>query len=144
MTTVDSRRNGVTVTWQAHCLTGPYRDVGIGLFSLPHSVVTGPWYLLLLQIDERAGVHLFTRQVVDDPLVVSHEWTGLGFGDLPATVFRSARERNSPSDIETALRSRCGLTSSTPSLAPVSPRGAFGRPFDTLRGHQARALVLAW
>lgn len=139
----DLQSDRSTRTLQTHFLAGPYREVGVGLFELPRSVVTSSWYVLLLDVDERAGVYLFTKADHDDTRVVSHEWTAPSFGDLPIAVFHAALKMGSENDVESVLRSRCEFASSALSLAPVSPRGAFGRPFDSLRGRLARAFVLA-
>ncbi|GAA1311953.1 hypothetical protein [Saccharothrix xinjiangensis] len=133
---------GVPALWRFHCLTGSYRQVAVGLFGLPPAVVAHDWYLLLLATDGGTGAYLFTR-TGDGSRVLCHEWSGQGFGDLPAAVVREVWETGATDRAEEVLRSRCALVASGPSLAPISPRGAFGRPFDDLRGRWAHALVLA-
>ncbi|MFD7660204.1 hypothetical protein ACFV4N_40025 [Actinosynnema sp. NPDC059797] len=132
----------VPALWRFHCLTGSYREVAVALFGLPPAVVAHDWYLLLLATDGGSGAHLFTR-AGDGARVLCHEWSGQGFGDLPAAVLRAVWETGATDRVEEVLRSRCALATSGPSLAPISPRGAFGGPFDSLRGRWARALVLA-
>ncbi|MFE9748337.1 hypothetical protein ACFYOT_25815 [Saccharothrix saharensis] len=134
---------GTTPPWRLHCLSGGYREVAMGLFGLPRAVVDGAWYVLLLDTDRGAGVHLFTR-VSDAPAqVVTHEWTAPDLGDLPSALLEAAWRTDTTDSPEEVLRARCALITSGPSIAPISSRGAFGRPFDSLRGQRARALVLA-
>jgi hypothetical protein len=132
-----------TGTWQVHALNGPYRAVGVSLFALGRSVVESPWYLLLFEAGDRAGAYLFTRLEQDPTRLVCHEGEQSGMGDLPARMLRAASMSDSTDELESVLRAECTLTSSDPSLAPISPRGAFGRPYDSLRGQWARAFVLA-
>lgn len=140
MTDTSAQRAGAA--WRLHGFSGPARPVAMALFGLPRSVVDSDWYLLLLDNGHTAAAHLFTRHE-DRTKVLSHEWTASRFDDLPALVVRAARESGTTARVEAVLREWCDPVTSGPSLAPISARGAFGRPVDNLRGEMLRAVVLA-
>lgn len=127
--------------WRMHVFSGASRPVAMALFGLPRSVVDSDWYLLLLDNGDKAGVHLFTRYQ-DRGQVLSHEWTASRLDDLPTAVEQVARGNGTTADVEAVLWEWSEPVTSGPSLAPISARGAFGRPFDNLRGETMRAVVL--
>ena len=86
-----------------------------------------------------AAVHLFTRHE-DRVKVLSREWTASRLDDLHTRVVRAS---GTTAAVEAVLREWSEPVTSGPSLAPISARGAFGRPFDNLRGEMMRAIVLA-
>ncbi|MFI9154614.1 hypothetical protein [Streptomyces sp. NPDC053367] len=136
--------------WEWYSVTAARRDAAGVLFGLPREIAGRDRYALFLQIRDEAEIHLFERPAPQSEEIAVRVWRGPRLGDLPGRCLRAlAAAGRSPSAGGEAVRdvlAEAGVwTAAKTSLAPVSPRGAFGLPFDSLRGEtdEAAAFVNA-
>ncbi|HEV8554924.1 MAG TPA: hypothetical protein VGR06_00820 [Actinophytocola sp.] len=133
---------------QYYAFVGTPADVAVRLYQLPKDVVADVFYTLLVQGDELAGIHVFTRAAAGDREGIVHAWEGASLDTLPDRVLALAlsaepgpalREK-----IHTLLRDHGEFADLGVVPCPPTPRGAFGHPIRPYAaGGTIRAIVVA-
>ena len=131
-----------------HALAGTPADVAARLYQLPRDVVAGVFYALLVQGEEVAGIHVFTRAAPGDQEGTVYAWEGPSLGTLPgrvlALVLSTAPDPDLRDRIDTTLRDHGHFTDLGTVPCPPTPRGAFGHPIRPYTDTPTvRAIVVA-
>lgn len=129
--------------WELCAVTGVRRTVAGALYGLPREIALRDRCLLFLRVEGAAEIHHFARTAAEPGSVTVRVWRGAALGDVPARCLdllsRGAAPESAGGAVGALLAGLGGWTAAPPSLAPISPRGAFGLPLDTLRAARPTA-----
>jgi hypothetical protein len=129
-------------------VSGPLRRTAQRLYALPAQVVARRPYVLLLQGATRGAVYVFEPDA-DPKLATVSAATADDVAALPRMLvdaLSKAPAGGAAKEVLSVLHGTCSLSpqSAGPTLAPVTPRAAFGLPLVELdEGGVVRACVLA-
>ncbi|MEU5164251.1 hypothetical protein AB0G74_32180 [Streptomyces sp. NPDC020875] len=122
--------------WELFTVTGLRRAVAGALYGLPREIVGREHRLLFLRAGETCEIHHFVTAPGDPAQVTVRVHRGTGPDDTAARALAAARGAETPGERTRAVAAVLdGLGDwevAGPSLAPISPRGLFGRPLDAL------------
>ncbi len=136
-------------SWELYGVSGPLRRTAQRLYALPAQIVTRRLYVLLLQGATRGAVYVYRRQDADPRMSSVMAAPADDAGDLSQMLVDAVSKAPAADAAEEALsvlRRNCSLSSQSagPTLAPVTPRAAFGLPLVELdEAGVVRACVLA-
>ena len=123
--------------WGLYGVCGPGRYTAQRLYSLPSQVVAGSMYVLLLQGTRSGAVHVVRRDRADPRMATVMAAKVESLGELPRRLVDALSTL--PADratdtILSILQDSCLLSprSDGTTLAPATPRAAFGLPFVEL------------
>jgi hypothetical protein len=137
------------LSWELYGVSGPQRRTARWLYSLPSGVIARRLYVLLLQGASRGTVHVFKREGADPRMAAVMAATADDLGSLPRMLVEAlskAPAGGAADEVLSVLQGNCSLSpqSDGPTLAPVTPRAAFGLPLVELdEPGVVRACVLA-
>jgi hypothetical protein len=135
--------------WELYCVCGPLRRTAQRLYALPSQIVASRLYVLLLQGATRGTVYVFKRTEADPKMATVMAATAENLGNLPRMLLDAlskAPAADAAEEVLSVLHGTCSLSpqSADPTLAPVTPRAAFGLPLVELdEAGVVRACVLA-
>jgi hypothetical protein len=137
------------LSWELYGVSGPLRHAAQRLYALPAQVVARGLYVLLLQGATRGAVYVFKRQDAEPRMATVAAATVGDLGGLPRMLvdaLSKAPSDGAAEEVLSVLHGNCSLSSQAagPTLAPVTPRAAFGLPLVELdEAGVVRACVLA-
>jgi len=135
--------------WELYGVSGPLRRTAQRLYALPAQVVARRLYVLLLQGATRGAVYVYRRQDADPKMASVMPAAAGDVGALPRMLvdaLSKAPAGGAAEEVLSVLHGNCSLSSQSagPTLAPVTPRAAFGLPLVELdEAGVVRACVLA-
>jgi hypothetical protein len=135
--------------WELYGVSGPLRRTAQRLYALPAQVVARRLYVLLLQGATRGAVYVYRRQDADPKMASVMAAAADDVGALPRMLvdaLSKAPAGGAAEEVLSVLHGNCSLSSQSagPTLAPVTPRAAFGLPLVELdEAGVVRACVLA-
>ena len=135
--------------WELYGVCGPLRHTAQRLYALPSELLDRRLYVLLLQGATRGAVYAFQREDADPRMATVMAANPPDLGKLPQLLLdalRTAPTSQAAEEVLAVLHRSCQLSSQSdgPTLAPVTPRAAFGLPLVELdEAGVVRACVLA-
>ena len=134
---------------ELYAFSGPLPDVAARLYQLPAGLVRRPLYLLLVEGEARAEIHIYERESADSRTGVVITWQGTSLEGLPGRllelVMASADGAAPRKEVLSAVRSDRSLKYLGEVLCPATPRAAFGhalRLYDQQSTIHATVLAL--
>jgi hypothetical protein len=134
---------------ELYAFSGPLGEVAARLYRLPAGLVERPLYLLLVEGEARAEIHVYERDSAVSRAGIVTTWQGTGLEGLPGRllelVMASPNGTAPREEIFSAVRSDRALKSLGEVLCPATPRAAFGhalRLYDQQSTIHATVLAL--
>ncbi|HZD00081.1 MAG TPA: hypothetical protein VFA46_07770 [Actinomycetes bacterium] len=134
---------------ELYAFSGPLAGVAARLYQLPADLVARPLYLLLVEGEARAEIHVFERGSAGSRTGTVTTWQGASLEGLPGLVLglvMAGRDGTAPrEEVLSAVRSDRALKSLGEVLCPATPRAAFGhalRLYDQQSTIHATVLAL--
>ena len=136
-------------TVEVYAFSGTRARVAQRLYGLPGDLVARPVYTLLIQAGARAEIRILERDADSETTGTVEVWQGSSLDGLPARILQlvvdgSVAARSGSTDILSAVRENRDFTSLGSTLAPATPRAAFGHAIRTYDGEPSiHATVVA-
>lgn len=134
-------------TAEVYAFSGARDRVARRLYGLPGDLVKRPVVILLVQAGERAEIRILERDRGEGTTATVEVWQGSSLDGLPARILRLVVDAAAPSgttDILPAVREDREFTPLGSTLAPATPRAAFGHAIRTYDGEPSiQATVVA-